>query len=140
MHQPAVHRTVRCAPNSVRCLGWPGDELVALEKKLRALWLKITGLSGEPSAPAPTVGSAISGRHMGRANGHQAAPDYPVCTGQCPLRQGGQRLNGRLCQKRKEIKHCLCPVVHRTVWCANRQKARISYQTEIRRLLTSLGL
>jgi hypothetical protein len=23
MHQPGVHRTVRCAPDSVRCPGWP---------------------------------------------------------------------------------------------------------------------
>jgi hypothetical protein len=34
-----------------------------------------TGLSGEPTVPAPTVGSAISGRRVARANGHQAAPD-----------------------------------------------------------------
>jgi hypothetical protein len=31
---------------------------------MKALWLKITRLSGEPSAPAPTVGCAISGRHV----------------------------------------------------------------------------
>jgi hypothetical protein len=48
------HWTFRCAPDCSVC----------------------TGLSGEPSAPAPTVGSAISGRHVDRANGHQAAPDY----------------------------------------------------------------
>jgi hypothetical protein len=29
-----------------------------------------TGLSGEPAALAPTVGSAISGRHVARANSH----------------------------------------------------------------------
>jgi hypothetical protein len=72
MHQPVVHRTVWC-------LGWLGDELVALRKKPRALRLKITGLSGEPTALARTVGSAISGRHVARANGHQAAPDIVRC-------------------------------------------------------------
>jgi hypothetical protein len=128
-----VHQTVRCAPNSVQCPSWPGDELVALGKKPRALRLKITGQSGEPSVSAPTVDSAISGRHVGRANGHQAAPD-------CPVRQGDQRLNGRLRQKRKEIGHCSCPVANRTVQYANRQKARIAYQTEIQRLLAALGL
>jgi hypothetical protein len=37
-----------------------------------------TRLSGEPVEPTPTVGSAISGRRMDFANGHQAAPDCPV--------------------------------------------------------------
>jgi hypothetical protein len=35
---------------------------------------------------------------------------------------------------------CSCPVVHRTVRCANGQKARISYQMEFQRLLAALGL
>jgi hypothetical protein len=52
---------------------------IALRKKPRAMRLKITGLSGEPTALAPTVGSAISGRHMARANGHQAALDSVRC-------------------------------------------------------------
>jgi hypothetical protein len=52
MHQLVVHWTVRCAPNSVRCLGWPGDELIALGNSPKAPWLKFTGLSGEPIAPA----------------------------------------------------------------------------------------
>jgi hypothetical protein len=68
------------------------------------------------------------------------ALDYPVCTGQCPMCQGDQRLNGRLRQKRKETGHCSCPVVHRIVRCTNRQKARIAYQMEIQRLLAALGL
>jgi hypothetical protein len=40
----------------------------------------------------PTAGRAISGRHLDFANGHQGAPDYPVCHG-----VGG--CNGRLCRK-----------------------------------------
>jgi hypothetical protein len=39
----------------------------------------------------------------GRANGQMGAPDCPVCTGQCPVRQRLQIFNGRLCQNRKEI-------------------------------------
>jgi hypothetical protein len=91
-----------------------------------------TRLSSEPTAPAPTVDSRISGRRVARANGHQAAPD-------CPVRQGDQRLNSRLHQKRKEIRHCSCLMVHWTVQCANRQKAKIAYQMEIQRLLAALG-
>jgi hypothetical protein len=73
-----------------------------------------TGLSGEP-----TVGRA-NGRPRnprvtrGRANGLKGAPDCPVCTGQCPVRQRLQTANGRLRQSRKEIRTGQCPVVHRT--------------------------
>jgi hypothetical protein len=64
-----------------------------------------TGLSGEP-----TVGWA-NGRPRnprvtrGRANGQKGAPDCPVCTGQCPVRQRLQDCNSRLCQFWKEIRH-----------------------------------
>ena len=61
--------------------------------------LKFTGLSGgAPDCPVsqqsagPTV-SRANGRPRnlrgtrGRANGHKGAPDCPVCTGQCLVRQ-----------------------------------------------------
>jgi hypothetical protein len=72
--------------------------------------LVCTGLSGEP-----TVGRA-NGRlrdlrkTRGRANGREGAPDCPVCTGQCPVRQRLPGANGRLCQERKEIRTGHCPV------------------------------
>jgi hypothetical protein len=47
-----VHQTVQCAPDSVRCPGWPDDELVALGNSPRASWIKFIGLSGEPTTPA----------------------------------------------------------------------------------------
>jgi hypothetical protein len=65
--------------------------------------------------PRPTVGSAISGRRMARANGQLDTPDYPVCTGQCPVRQRDRRSNGRLCPIRKEIGH-RTTIVH-VRWC-----------------------
>jgi hypothetical protein len=44
------------------------------------------------------------------------APDCPVCTGQCPVRQSTQRSNGWICQIWKEIVHRTvyrtCPVRH----------------------------
>jgi hypothetical protein len=69
-----------------------------------------TGLSGEP-----TVGRA-NGRPRnprvtrGRPNGLKGAPDCPVCTRQCPVRQRLQIANGRLHQNRKEICTGQCPV------------------------------
>jgi hypothetical protein len=99
-----------------------------------------TGLSGEP-----TVGWA-NGRPRNprvtrdRANGLMGAPDCPVCTGQCPVRLQLQIVNGRLRQNRKEICTRQCPVVHRTVRCTSRQKARIAFPDCSQRLLAALGL
>jgi hypothetical protein len=99
-----------------------------------------TGLSGEP-----TVGRA-NGRPRnprvtrGRANGLKGAPDCPVCTGQCPVRQRLQITNGRLRQNRKEIRTGQCPVVHWTVRCTSRQKARFAFLDFSQRLLAALGL
>jgi hypothetical protein len=99
-----------------------------------------TGLSGEP-----TVGRANSRPRnprvtRGRANGLKGAPDYPVCTGQCLVRQQLQIANGRLRQNRKEIHAGQCPVVHRTVRCASRKKARFAFLECSQRPLATLGL
>jgi hypothetical protein len=102
-----VHRTVRwCtglsggAPDSVRCarLALANSLLSGIQSAAYGYnspdCSMCTGLSGEP-----TVGRA-NGRlrdlreTRGRANGREGAPDCPVCTGQCPVRQ---RLQG--CQR-----------------------------------------
>jgi hypothetical protein len=44
-----VHWTVRCALDSVWCIGWSSSELAALGKLPRELRLKFTGLSGGAS-------------------------------------------------------------------------------------------
>jgi hypothetical protein len=67
-----------------------GDELVALGNSPRASRLKFTGLSGEPTTPA--------------ANGRQRDQRATRGPSQQSL-QGDQRLNSRLRQKRKEIRH-----------------------------------
>jgi hypothetical protein len=97
------------APDSVRCARLDSGQLAALGSRRRRTdknhrtvqWC--TGLSGEP-----TIGRA-NGRPRnlrvtrGRANGLMGAPDCPVCTGQCPVRQRLQIFNGRLRQNRKAI-------------------------------------
>jgi hypothetical protein len=90
-----IHRTVRW------CTGLPGetsapvlkyisDELVALGKRRKAPWLKITGLSGEPKALAANGRlrnpRATRGPRQ-RSVGH---------TGQCSVRQPVPRPNSRL--------------------------------------------
>jgi hypothetical protein len=99
-----------------------------------------TGLSGEP-----TVGWANGRPHnpratRGKSQWSEGAPDCPVCTGQCPVRQRLQSANSRLRQRRKEICTGQCPVVHRTVRCARRQKARIAFLECSQRLLAALVL
>jgi hypothetical protein len=94
---PVGHRTVSGAPGWLWS-NWPlsGFCRWCTAKNHRTVrWC--TGLSGEP-----TVGRAIRVTR-GRANGLMGAPDCPVCTGQCPVRQRLQFLNGRLRQIRKAI-------------------------------------
>jgi hypothetical protein len=134
---PVVHRTVSGAP------GWPPANW-PLSGKLRRRTAIIhrtvrwcTGLSGEPTAASATVGRQIRGRRVARSNGQQGAPDCPVCTEQCPMRQRPQIYNDRLRQIRKAITHRTWTVVVR---CATRQKARLAFQDCLQRLLAALGL
>jgi hypothetical protein len=101
-HQPPVPRLARRRTRRSR-------------EKAMAPRLKFTGLSGEPKPHAPTVGSAISGRHVARATGRLVTPDCPVCTGQCLVRQRDRRSNGRLRLIRKEIGHRTATV--HVWWC-----------------------
>jgi hypothetical protein len=99
-----------------------------------------TGLSGEPMVGRANGRPRNPRVTRGRANGQKGAPDCPVCTRQCPMRQWLWIFNGRLRQNRKEICTGQCPVVHQTVQCASRQKARIAFLECSQRLLAALGL
>jgi hypothetical protein len=94
---PVVHRTVSSAP------GWLRRTCCSREV-INGVRLKFTRLSGES-----TVGRA-NGRPRdpretrGRSNSRKGAPDCPVCTRQCSVRQRLQSANGRLHQRRKEIR------------------------------------
>jgi hypothetical protein len=130
---PVIHRTVSGAP------GWLWRTRCSRDF-IGGIRLKFTGLSGEP-----TVGRA-NGRPRnlratrGKSQQSGGAPDCPVCTGQCLVRQRLGICNGRLRQIRKEIRTGQCPVVHRTVRCAKRQKARIAFLDCSQWLLAALGL
>jgi hypothetical protein len=142
-----VHRTVSDgAPDSVQCarpvsvnwlLSGSNKQRTAINHRT-VRWC--TGLSSEP-----TVGRANGRPHnpratRGKSQRSEGAPDCLVCTGQCPVRQRLQSANGRLRQRRKEIRIGQCPVVHRTVRCTRRQKARIAFLKCSQRLLAALGL
>jgi hypothetical protein len=87
-----------------------------------------TGLSGESTAPAANGRPRDQRATCGRTNDRLGTPDFPV-------RQPIPRTNGR-------APDCYsgCPVVHRTIRCTTRQKARIAYQIDVQRLLAALGL
>jgi hypothetical protein len=141
---PVVHRTVRW------CTGLSGEpftgELVALGKPSTAYGSNspdcpvCTRLSGEPTVSRGNGRPRFPRVTRGRANSHIGAPDCPVCTGQCPVCQRLWIFNGRLRHRRKEIRTGQCPVVHRTVRCARRQKARLAFLECSQRLLAALGL
>jgi hypothetical protein len=154
-----VHRTVSGgAPDSVRCARLDSGEQATLGK----LWRRTTiihwtvrwctRLSGEPTAASATVDRVIHGRRVARANdrlGHRTvrcAPDCPVCTGLSGVHRTvsgaptGPELQ-RSAAPGMEGKHAPdmnsgCPVVHRTVRCATRQKARFAFQECLKRLVT----
>jgi hypothetical protein len=90
-----AHRTVRCArldSGEQAALGKVWRCTAIIHRTVR--WC--TGLSGEPTAASATVDRVIRGRRVAHTNGRQGAPDCPVCTGQCPVRQLARRCNGRL--------------------------------------------
>jgi hypothetical protein len=103
-----------------------------------------TGLSGEPTVASANGRPRNLRATRGLLQRSAGAPDCLVCTRQCPVRQSAQRSNGRICQIWKEIRHRTvyrtCPVAHRTVRCATREKARIAFLVGLQRLLATLGL
>jgi hypothetical protein len=106
-------------------------------EKAKAPRLKITGLSGESAAPAANSWQRNQRATRGprqRSVGHtglSGAPTEPkVQRSGTPNKEGDQEPNN----------YCSCPVVHRTVRCATRQKARIAFQLDLQWLLAALGL
>jgi hypothetical protein len=115
------------APNSVRCARLNSGEQATLGRSRRCTaiihrtvrWC--TGLSGEPTVGWDNGRPRNPRVTRGQANGQMGAPDCPVCTGQCPVRQRLQDCNGRLLHFWKEIGHRTvsggapdCPVHHPT--------------------------
>jgi hypothetical protein len=100
---PVVHRTVSGAPGWLQT-NWPFSGIRRRRTTIIHWTVRwCTGLFGEPTAASATVGRQIHRRRVARSNGRQGAPDCPVCTGQCPVRQRLQFCNGRLCYFWKEI-------------------------------------
>jgi hypothetical protein len=73
-----------------------------------------TGLSSESEPLEPTVGNAINGRRVARANGRLGTPDCPVCTGQCPVLPTGPPAQRTDAPDMEGDRAPDCPVHHST--------------------------
>jgi hypothetical protein len=139
-----AHRTVRCprpvdgessATNSSLSGKEKGDVAI-IHRTVR--WC--TRLSDEPTAPAATVVHVTRGPlqpsvgYTELSGVHQTVSGAP--TGPEEQRSAAPDMEG------DSALDCYsgCPVVHRTVRCTTRQKARIAYQIDLQRLLAALGL
>ena len=110
-----IHRTVRCAPD----------------------------YSVSQRSAGPTVGRGFCARHVAEptvGRGHRTVRCAPDMSGAPTVRRSDSDSNGRMRCLRKQISTGQCPVVHRTVWCTNRQKERIAFLDCSQRLLAAMGL
>jgi hypothetical protein len=134
------HRTVRWCTGQCPVRQAGSGELAALGKNLTAYGYNSSDCPVNQRSAGPTVGCTIRAGHVAEptvGRGHQTvrcAPDSVRCA------NGSKAANGRLRQIGKEISTGQCPVVHQTVRCARRQKARIAFPNCSQRLLAALGL
>jgi hypothetical protein len=112
-------------------------------EKLKASRLKFTGLSGDAMALTANGRLRDQWATRGLANGRMIAPDCLVCTGLSGVPTDPKIQRPASPEKERDrAPHCYssCPVVHRTVQCTTRQKARIAFQVDLQRLVAALGL
>jgi hypothetical protein len=111
-----VHRTVRWCTGQCPVCQAGSCELAALGISSAAYGYNSPDCPVSQRSAVPTVGCAICARHVAEptiGRGHRTvrcAPDCPVCTGQCLVRQWIPGANGRLRHRRKEICTGQCPV------------------------------
>jgi hypothetical protein len=87
-----------------------------------------TGLSGEPNVACAKGRPQNLRVTCGSFNDRQGAPDCPVCTRQCLVRQQARRCNGRLCPIWKEIEHRIGTIAVR--WRTGRSGAPLDRRQE----------
>jgi hypothetical protein len=112
------------APDSVWCPRLSRRQLGALGKRERRCGYNSPDCPVVQLRQRSTVGRAINARHV-------VAPTDPE-----DQRSAAPRM------ERNRAPDCYsgCPVVHWTVRCTTRQKARIAYQIDVQWLLAALGL
>jgi hypothetical protein len=92
-------------------------------------WAK--GARGQWSSPRSTGDTWPSQRSDSRT-GLSGAPTGPKAQWSAAPDMEGNRAPDMYCRL------CSCSVVHRTVWCTTRQKARFAFKVDLQRLLAAL--
>jgi hypothetical protein len=141
---PVVHRIVSGA------LGWSTvNRLLSRKEKgdvaiIHRIVRWCTRLSGESTVPAANGRSRYQRATRGpcqRSDGHTGLPGVHRTVSGAPTGPEAQRSAAPNMEgDRAPDCYCGCPVVHRTVRCTTRQKARIAFQVDLQRLLAFLGL
>jgi hypothetical protein len=111
-----IHRTVRW------CTGLSGEANGRLRQ-----WSAVQSARDEWASQRSAGGTRLSGVHRTMSGLPTAAK---LQRSDAPKKQGD----------RAPDSYMDCPVAHRTVRCATRQKARIAFQECLQRLLAALGL
>jgi hypothetical protein len=116
-------------------LSWEKGEDTAAKIHRTVRWANGARANGRQRNQRATCGPRQrSVGHTGLSGVHQTVSDAPM--GPKVQRSGAPDKEG----DRAPDSYCSCPVVHRTVRCATRHKARISFQLDLQRLLAALGL
>jgi hypothetical protein len=141
---PGVHRTVSGAPGRPTV-----NRLVSRKRQRRTAKIHqtvrwCTGLSGEPTAPAangrPRDQCATRGQ-LQRSAGCTGLSGVHRTVSSVPTSPEEQRSDAPDMEgDRAPDMNSGCPMVHRTVRCTTRQKAGITFQVGLQRLLAALGL
>jgi hypothetical protein len=126
-------------PDSVRCARLVTGELATLGKTLAAYGYNSPAnghqSNGRPRNPWATRGPRQrSARDTGLFGVHRTVSGAP--TSPKLQRSAAPGMEGN----RAPDMNSGCPVAHRTVRCATRQKARLAFQECLQRLLATLGL
>jgi hypothetical protein len=125
------------APDSVRCARLVSGEKVVLGKRSTGYGYNSQDCPVSQRSPAQRsvaqfMGDAWSTPTVGM--GHRTVSGAP--SGPKLQRSTAPYLEGN----RAPDSYNVCPVVHRTVRCTTRQKARLAFQDCLQRLLAALGL
>jgi hypothetical protein len=138
---PINHRTVRW------CTGLSGEssatnssvsgikkgDMAIIHRTVR--WC--TGLSIEPTVASANGRPRNLRATRGLLQQSAGAPDCPVCTGQCPVRQRARRSNGRMRPIWKEIAHQTATGSVR--WCTGLSGAPLDRRQELPSKIVSSG-
>jgi hypothetical protein len=134
---PVVHRIVsgaQAGPATNSSLSGKSEGTVAKNHQTVRWANGARGQRSSTRSTGDTWPSQRSDGHTGLSGVHRTMSGAP--RGSRAQRSASPEKEG----DRAPEKYCSCPVMHRTVQCSTRQKARIAFQFDLQWLLAALGL